>query len=115
MMDDKLVRLSDVLEILSKKDAPWNGFVNVQDLPAVDAVEVVRCRKCKFNGNFPEIPLCRYMHYPNFKRSGNGYCSMGQRREDGLYKSLKRGLEEAIAFENGEIECRTEIRKDGDV
>lgn len=40
---------------------------------------------------------------------------MDGRRENGLYESLKRGLEEAIAYENGEIECRTETRKDGDM
>lgn len=51
--------------------------------PTIDAVSVVRCRECMFNGNFPEIPLCRYVNYPNFERNGDGYCSMGQRRGDG--------------------------------
>ena len=55
----------------------------IDRMPTIDAVPVVRCRECKFNGNFPEIPLCCYVNYPNFERNGDGYCSMGQRREDG--------------------------------
>lgn len=38
----------------------------------------------------------------------------GKPKEYNLYQSLKRGLEEAIAHENGEVECMTETREDGD-
>lgn len=38
----------------------------------------------------------------------------GKKEEYNLYQSLKRGLEEAIAYENGEIECRTETREGGE-
>lgn len=100
----------------------------MQDIPAVDAVEVkharwiphpdkeVRdydcctcrrakihfCSRCGFCPTYttPYCPMC-------------GSDMMSQRREDGLYESLKRGLEEAIAYEKGGIECRTETREDG--
>ena len=39
----------------------------------------------------------------------------GKQKEYNLYQALKRGLEEAIAYENGEIKCRTETREDGNV
>lgn len=40
---------------------------------------------------------------------------MDGRRENSLHQSLKKGLEEAIAYENGEVELRTERREDSDV
>ena len=57
-MDD-LIRREDVLEILSKKDAPWSGFMNVQDLPAVDAVEVVRKPVKGYEGYYEVDTLAR--------------------------------------------------------
>lgn len=39
----------------------------------------------------------------------------GKPKEYNLYQSLKCGLKEAIAYENGELECRTETREDGDI
>lgn len=38
----------------------------------------------------------------------------GKPKEYNLYQSLKRGLEAAIAYENGEIELRTKHIEDGD-
>lgn len=71
-----------VLDVMDASNAD-EALAMIDDAPTIDAVPVVRCRECKFNGNFPDIPLCRYMNYPNFERNGDGYCSMGQRREDG--------------------------------
>ena len=81
MENDKLVWLSDVLEILSKRDAPWNGFVNVQDLLAVDAVEVVRCRECKRweRLEFSPLHFCPEVH--EFT-DAEFFCKRGKRREE---------------------------------
>lgn len=84
MENDKLVRLSDVLEILSRKDAPWNGFVNVQDLPTVDAVEVVRCKKCKhYKPSRFNAGTAHYCAVIDGFPAEDWYCADCQRREDG--------------------------------
>ena len=48
-------------------------------VPTVDAVEVLRCKDCKFyNANCP-YPVCDY-HEINVKETD--FCSWGERRED---------------------------------
>lgn len=125
MENDKLVRLSDVIATIENQCTDGNMWGNenltlidasktideLSDLPAVDAVEVVRCKDCRFNTTERK---CLNPDSIIIVPSDDDFCSYGKRREDGLYESLKRGLEEAIAFENGEIECRTETREDGD-
>ena len=95
-MDDKLVRLSDVRLIESNPNAypeDWNeyyeqGFVDainaVLDIPAVDAVEVVRCRECAFWGLEPKEGRAEAMCLDLMRTTASGfYCAHGQRREDG--------------------------------
>lgn len=102
-MDDKLVRLSDVAAII---DDHLSGFsidgnnpvqstyamahTHIKELlkfiPAVDAVEVVRCKDCKYNeGKYikrnGDVILRCWLLEKNFY--SDGYCSWGQRREDG--------------------------------
>lgn len=121
-----LIRREDVLDFLQVVPIDL-GYREIDDveafiksLPAVDAVEVVRCRDCKYYD-------CADIHDAGYDEDWSectaynigdihpdDYCAWGQRREDGLYQSLKRGLEEAIAYENGEIKCRTETREGGD-
>ena len=94
-------------------DALW-AVKEIPTIPAVDAVEVVRCRECKCYPKDFDEDSWNWCCGIGDDTKPNDFCSYGQRREDGLYESLKRGLEEAIAYENGEIECRTETREDGD-
>lgn len=95
----------------------WVNLGRVLQIPAVDAVPVVRCRECihrkKDQADEQQGDTLCTLEWE--LRKLDWYCADGQRREDGLYESLKRGLEEAIAYENGEIECRTETREDGDI
>lgn len=86
-------------------------------IPAMDAVEVVH-GEWKDTGSGQVCSACDEFQpgYDNY-RFFCAHCGArmdGQRKEDGLYQSLKRGLEEAIAYEKGEIELRTERREDGD-
>lgn len=105
-MENDLIRRSDALRVLDN-NACWWAHEAMEHIPAVDAVEVCRCGQCKFTEMDCEDAIyCQKMD--RFEMPPDGYCAWGQRREDGLYESLKRGLEEAIAFENGEIECRKE-------
>lgn len=87
MENDKLVRLSDVSDLQLKyaanddiKDG-WFGAIDaVMNLPAVDAVEVVRCGKCRFNTSEKKC-----LHPDSIIKipDDNDYCSYGDRREDG--------------------------------
>ena len=103
MENDKLVRLSDVETELLKVTERYtvaheaNGMGRVvwsdnlisascalnavRSIPAVDAVEVVRCGECKHNLR-PDKPnsICEF-DIPIFDIYG--YCSEGERREDG--------------------------------
>ena len=54
----------------------------IQEAPAVDAVEVVRCKDCKWS--FPTFDgriYCRAERNVNFV-SGNHFCSFAERREE---------------------------------
>ena len=88
-MTDKLIRLSDVLALLPETDevGPKPSALRkaIEELPGwvpsqsveslnVDAVEVVRCRDCKFwdNGDCYRLELSR----------PDDYCSYGERRDN---------------------------------
>lgn len=57
----------------------------VEDMPEVDAVEVVRCKDCKWyveDREFPPFcdnPICGMQH-PNDET----FCSWGERKDDGM-------------------------------
>ena len=53
-------------------------------MPTIDAVPVVRCKDCKWwIERHPRlgVPWCRQMH---LDRGADGYCEMGERREDAM-------------------------------
>ena len=63
------------------------GYVDakqIADAPTVDAVEVVRCKDCKY-GNWdsePDDAMVCMRTKDGFWRSGNDFCSCGERKED---------------------------------
>lgn len=58
------------------------AYMLVQEAPAVDAVEVVRCKNCKHRAD--EVERGKYLC--NLKMIGivraNDFCAYGERRED---------------------------------
>ena len=103
MENDKLVRLSHAISAAKTGADDWDGGCNIErdryiekafaDIPAVDAVEVVRCRECRYfavataNDVDLEVHGCYLLKklgekYPLLAQ-GEGFCSWGQRREDG--------------------------------
>ena len=83
---DELVKRSDVL------NAYYDDFYGVDYFPfedvlnsvtAVDAVEVVRCRDCKFGDwdSEPDDALVCLRTKDGFWRSGNDFCSYGEMKE----------------------------------
>lgn len=78
------MRLVDADELI--KSAPTELGVpiwQIEDAPTVDAVEVVRCKDCKwYERKFPwnrHSYECSYLEAP---MDDNDYCSLGERRED---------------------------------
>ena len=58
----------------------WLNFA-----PTIDAVPVVRCRDCKFGDwdSEPNDAMVCMRTKDGFWRSGNDFCSYGERRTDG--------------------------------
>jgi hypothetical protein len=73
----------------------------VQDIPAVDAVEVVRCRECKY-AHLTYDGECKYCDRweEEYERSEHlylppdFYCALGQRRSCGSWKWTVEKAEE---------------------
>lgn len=55
-------------------------MLEIEEAPAVDAVEVVRCKDCRYGEDFGEECFCHYCgsdwNLPDH------YCSYGERREN---------------------------------
>lgn len=92
-----LIRRSDVLEALGDRPenwtdsdeeiqacADWDAFHGiVTRLPAVDAVEVVRCRECKYCQIADPYEAWCYGGLPaQLTRLDEDFCSRGKRREE---------------------------------
>lgn len=104
MKDSDLISRSDVKALVLKYadnedvETGWNGAIDaVFSIPAVDAVEVVRCEDCKYrkvNEHFGEKgymklkAICTLDTGDPFELGRNAedddwFCKDGQRREDG--------------------------------
>ena len=59
------------------------AIADLADAPTVDAVEVVRCRECKFGDwdSEPNDAMVCMRTKDGFWRSGNDFCSFGERKE----------------------------------
>lgn len=91
MMDD-MIRRSDVLNLAKDivftddKGRPVYKHIcvnldHVRSIPAVDAVEVVRCRECVHLEPFRQHDgFCKI---DGMLRDNDFFCKVGQRREDG--------------------------------
>ena len=57
----------------------------LQEAPTVDAVEVVRCRNCKYGDwdSEPDDAMVCMRTKDGFWRSGNDFCSYGIRKDGG--------------------------------
>ena len=58
---------------------------SLKNAPTVDAVAVVRCRDCKFGDwdSEPDDAMVCMRTKDGFWRSGNDFCSYGERKDDG--------------------------------
>lgn len=81
------MRLIDADALIKEANADGAyGYVDakqIADAPTVDAVEVVRCRECKFgswDSETDDAMVC-VRTSDGFWRSGNDFCSRGERKE----------------------------------
>ena len=84
MTMDDLVYRKELRDALYEADAvTMQGVKIINQLPAVDAVEVVRCRNCKYgdwDSKSDDAMVCMRTK-DGFWRSGNDFCSYGKRKD----------------------------------
>lgn len=96
-MDDLISRQA-AIETADFECGEWRGLAGtiingLKNLPAVDAVPVVRCRDCKYSYIFEPwegknaVRYCNQLRHAYAKDSDlpvreEGFCSMGERREE---------------------------------
>lgn len=84
------MRVIKQIEALRRANSP-DKLLFVHTLPTIDAVEVVRCKDCKYRGTSYDCPFRQLMftaaegsHYVD-KTTDYGYCSFGARRGAGQW------------------------------
>ena len=96
MNEKKYVEVNDLLQHLP--DEPYKGAIRrvLQQAPAADVVEVVRCCDCNNRNDEEKCPMCHaeevtfddddgYIEYEtwiNDKTDDNGFCHKWERRTD---------------------------------
>ncbi len=101
MTTDKLVDFDHVTDYISR-EAAWNGIYNcptktdadgyiwvrtkdvahmIDDVPAADVVEVVRCKDCRYFYNGYDEKCC-ISHRGVVVTDENGFCHHAERRSD---------------------------------
>ena len=75
---------------LAQMDERTKAKEMVADAPTVDAVEVVRCKDCKYwRGRKFNAHINRFLPWCGFsalQREANDFCSYGVRKEDGSHE-----------------------------
>lgn len=82
--EKRLIDADAFLEKMKRTNRYFDVVFDVEEMPTVDAVEVVRCKDCIRRYDTDECPMChvsggQYYEYT----SDNGYCDKGERKEDG--------------------------------
>ena len=86
-MSKKLISANDVLKYTVLAGEIRNQYMEVvpayyvREAPAVDAVEVVRCRDC-FRANQYDDGSDNFVCSLGGTKKGSGFCSEGERKED---------------------------------
>ena len=82
----KAVYIPSEIEGFEKMMVPVEVVLqNIDDMPTVDAVPVVRCRNCRFSQRINEWVYECYVL--NVDRMFNQYCDMGERKDGDEHES----------------------------
>ena len=80
---------TDVKDVITRSDiymAGWNDAIDaiVDNAPTIDAVEVVRCKDCKYSKHLKQYPKVNTWKctLTDVVYRADDYCSYGERKED---------------------------------
>ena len=79
----RLIDVDAFLEKMKRTNRYFDVKFDIEEIPTIDAVPVVRCKDCIRRYDTDECPMCfliegNYCEYTN----GNGYCDRGERKGD---------------------------------
>lgn len=80
----RLIDADAFLEKMKRTSRYFDVVFDVEEMPTVDAVEVIRCKDCKYGDwdSKPDDAMVCMRTKDGFWRSGNDFCSYGERKED---------------------------------
>ena len=78
----RLIDVDAFLEKMKRTSRYFDVKFDIEEIPTIDAVQVVRCKNCIRRYDTDECPMCfliegKYYEYTN----GNGFCDRGERKE----------------------------------
>ena len=78
----RLIDVDAFLEKMKRTSRYFDVKFDIEEIPTIDAVPVVRCKDCIRRYDTDECPMCflikgKYFEYTN----GNGFCDRGERKE----------------------------------
>lgn len=78
----RLIDVDAFLEKMKRTSRYFDVKFDIEEMPTIDAVTVVRCKDCIRRYDTDECPMCfliegKYCEYTN----GNGFCDRGERKE----------------------------------
>ena len=79
----KLIDVGAFLEKMKRTSRYFDVKFDIEEMPTIDAVTVVRCKDCIRRYDTDECPMCfliegKYYEYTN----ENGFCDRGERNGD---------------------------------
>ena len=85
----RLIDADALLEKMKRTSRYFDVVFDVEEMPTVDAVEVVRCRKCKHwkpsgskaGNSFSDMEYIGGCEFTNYYRTESDFCSYGERKE----------------------------------
>ena len=78
----RLIDVDAFLEKMKRTSRYFDVKFDIEEMPTIDAVTVVRCKDCIRRYDTDECPMCfliegKYYEYTN----ENGFCDRGERKE----------------------------------
>lgn len=82
--EKQLIDANDVYSLFGKYGFARLHVADIDAIPRVDAVEVVRCKDCGHGERGADnIVRCNHPSGKRIMMTAYGFCNYGQRREDG--------------------------------
>ena len=82
--EKRLIDADAFLEKMKRTSRYFDVVFDVEEMPTVDAVEVVRCKDCIRRYDTDECPMCFLSEgqYYEFTRD-DGFCDRGEKKDNG--------------------------------